>query len=84
MIIDFNKLNLKESRLKRLEKNSPAASSVVFDCGHQHVLSDEQIHKSDEKSYSVDLYYCNKDANGDRSGTGETGWANLLHLIAKP
>jgi hypothetical protein len=30
MIIDFNKLNLREARLKRLEKNSPAAWSAAL------------------------------------------------------
>lgn len=71
MVIDFNRLNLIEARLKRLKKNSPAAWSVVMDCGHQHVLSDEQIHKPDEQRYGEDLYYCAKCAIGDRTGTGD-------------
>lgn len=83
MVIDFNRLNLIEARLKRLKKNSPAAWSVVMDCGHQHVLSDEQIHKPDEQRYGEDLYYCAKCAIGDRTGTGDEDFCTrtVFHKI---
>jgi hypothetical protein len=67
-MIDFEHLNLRESRLKRLERNRPAAWKVVM------VFSDEHIHTAAEKHYPNDLYYCDKCANGDRSGTGDHGF----------
>lgn len=84
MIIDFSKLNLREPRLKREAKNAPAAWSTVFDCGHQHVLSDEQIHNpAERKRYGDDLFYCANCANGDRSGTGDHGFCTktVFHKI---
>ena len=82
-IIDFNNLNLREARLKKHEKNAPAAWSAVLDCGHQHVLSDAAIHQSAEKKYTGDLHYCDKCPNGDRSGTGDHGFCtpSVMHPI---
>ena len=81
--IDLSKLNLREAYLKREAKNNPAAWSVVMDCGHQHVLSDAAIYQPAEKKYTGDLYYCDKCANGDRSGTGDHGFCTktVFHKI---
>jgi hypothetical protein len=74
-MMDFKKLNLRESRLKREAQHSPAAWSVVVDCGHKLVLSDAAVHNPVErKRYGDDLFYCDKCANGDGSGTGDHGF----------
>ena len=73
--MDFNKLNLREANQKRLAKHAPAAWSVIYDCGHRDVLSDARIHnRIERKTYGDDLHYCNKCANGDKSGTGDHGF----------
>ena len=63
---------------------SPAAYRAVLSCGHAHVFSDEKVHNPDEKRRGQeDQFYCDKCANGDRSGYGEEGFCtrSLYHPV---
>jgi hypothetical protein len=82
-IIDFNKLNLREANETRAAaKTIPRAWKVVFDCGHQNIISDEEMHNPIQRARfgSDHLYICDKCVNGVRSGTGDHGFFTKTHL----
>ena len=71
MIIDFNKLNLQEAKLKRFSTLAPAGMQHAWphalDCGHAHLFTASQI--SDPNMKDGEKVYCSKCADGDHSGT---------------
>jgi hypothetical protein len=48
---------------------APDSWDVVLDCGHRHRFSDQQMHDPLQRGFNGNLYYCDKCANGDRTGT---------------
>jgi hypothetical protein len=76
MIIDFNKLNLRQANQKRYHKQwAPEGMQPAWphalDCGHTHVLTAAQIESIPKEG---DAILCSSCAKGDRTGFGDHGF----------
>ena len=75
MVLDSNLIRAAAERRNTARMaRAPEAWSVVLDCGHRHRFSDQQMHEPLQRGFNGNLYYCDKCANGDRTGTGPEGF----------
>jgi hypothetical protein len=83
----IDELNLRRASAKDVKASStPVVWSVVFGgCGHQHVLSDKELHglRRREAGKMEDTYFCEKCALTDKSETGPDGYCTktTMHPI---
>jgi hypothetical protein len=76
MIIDLNKLNLRESSKKKYHQQwAPPGKELAWphalDCGHTHLLKAAEIDAVPKQGSAI---YCSKCAEGNRTGFGDEGF----------